>query len=579
MENKLRLLIRNTIAEGYKNSNIIKEGVEKLATMSAKLSPEVVSQVEARFNEISSNINAASKYSWQPNSAKGSKNPNAKSQAKLKNDEFNLLVEMIHTKLPIESQKNAIMLMFSQDNKALKSWSSYYVIKDIGNVNQITLDDAFRDGWTRIFLGTPQKSDPSLEYKKFEDYALEYNSKSASPTTTFAGTIISAIQTATRESYGELVNNKTTSLDAPSSTTGKSRDVGSGDDFGSDAMHGSLDSAEDTLNNFGGEFEDDGEEETNLDTDIQSDDFNDTGADSSDTVGNELSNDLQDDESEAQEMASKRAKTMSKILILSLEETISDFKQFGKPTETQIIGLNLIQNVIDTGQAIEPKDLRFVNDLKKNKRFMNTVDRYLYENGFRNTRNKPVSFNDIKMKYVTDAVNYSKTKDASHVPDEKGISLNYVSDASAKEKSKEIFGDTDLKDIRNKVITLKKDLKNIVTQNPTDENLEAVQALSGIFSGLDLRQVSQKLGKPIDDINKSILGLNKGTNAQEVVDLVRALKTGKYKPGYEVPYDAEAEQSLAEAVKIADSLLMKKFLNENLDKIMNKVYLRLSKNL
>ena len=74
------------------------------------------------------------------------------------------------------------------------------------------------------------------------------------------------------------------------------------------------------------------------------------------------------EDSDSQEIASRRAKTMSKILIYSLEEAIDDFKQFGKPSETQLIGLNLIDNVIKTGKTIDPKDLRFVNDLKKNKR-------------------------------------------------------------------------------------------------------------------------------------------------------------------------------------------------------------------
>lgn len=579
MENKLRLLIRKTLIENYTNSGILNEGHQTVATLSAKLSPEAIAKVEAQFNEINSNINAAAKYAWNPTSSKDQKK---EGQSKTKNEEHNLLVEMIHERMSIEDQKRALMLIYSQDNKALQAWSSYYVSRDLGNVNRATLDDAFRDGWTRIFIGTPQKSDPTKEYKKFDDYAAEYatNVKGA-PTSTFAGTIVGAIQTATRESYSELVNTKMTSLDAPSRITGKGMDAESGDDFGSDTLH--ADNPEDVLSgavsDLDGGFEGGDEGEVNLDTDITSDDYVEPGSeeDATSTLGGTIGDELED--SEAQEMAQKRAKTMSKILILSIEEAIDDFKKFGKPSDTQLMGLNLINNVINTGQAIDPKDLRFVNDLKKNKRFLNTINRYMYENGFRNSRNKPVSFEDIKMKYVTDAVNYLKTKDTAHVPAEKGLSSDYVSDETASEKSKEIFGDVDLKDIRNKVISLKKNLKNIVTQNPSEENLEGVQALSGIFSGLDLRQVSSKLGKPVSDINKAVLSLQQGTNAQEVVDLVRALKTGKYKPGYEVPYDAEAEQSLAEAVEIADSILMEIFMKKNLDKIMERVYHRLSKNL
>jgi hypothetical protein len=575
MENKLRLLIRKTLIENYQNSNILQEAHQTVASMSAKLSPESVAKVQAQFNEIQSNINAAAKYPWQPYS---SKDPNVQSQAKTKNAEYNLLVEMIHEGLPIESQKNALMLMYSQENKALKRVSGVYVSRDFGDVNGATLEDAFRDGWARIFIGTPQKLDPSKEYKKFEDYAVEYaNDVKGLVTASFAGTLVNSIQTATRESYSDLVNTKMSSLDAPSTVTGKASDVEGGEDYGSDTLHTSSGGAEDTMSGFGGGFEGDDESSVNLDTDIQSDDYVDTGNDAETTLGANIEDELED--SEAQEMAAKRAKTMSKILIASLEEAIMDFKQFGKPSDTQIAGLNLLSNVLNTGQAIDPKDLRFVNDLKKNKRFMNTVNRYMYENGFRNSRNKPVSFEDIKMKYVTDAVNFLKTRDTAHVPAEKGLSTDYVSDETASEKSKEIFGDVDLKDIRNKVISLKKNLKNIVTQNPSDENLEGVQALSGIFSGLDLRQVANKLGKPVSDINDAVLSLKQGTNAQEVVDLVRALKTGKYKPGYEVPYDAEAEQSLAEAVKIADSILMEKFMKKNLDKIMERVYHRLSKNL
>lgn len=574
MNNKLRILIRKTLYENFNKSKVLNEGHQTVASLSARLTPESVAKVEGQFNEINANINAAAKYAWQPFS---SKDPGAAKQAKAKNDEFNLLVEMIHERMPIESQKNALMLMYSQDNKALERVSAIYVVRDLGNVNPTTLSDAFRDGWARIFIGTPQKLDPSKEYKKFENYALEYQSDvKGGPTNTFAGTIISAIQTATRESYSELVNTKMGSLDAPSTITGKGTDVGSGDDFGSDALHAR--GAEDTLSDFGGGFEGDSEGEVNLDTDIQSDDYVDTGSEEDGTtLGGNLGDEIED--SDSQEIASKRAKTMAKILIMSIEEAIDDFKKYAKPSETQLTGLNLISKVLETGMTIDPKELRFVNDLKKNKKFLITINRYLYENGFRNTRNKPVSFDDIKMKYVTDAVNYLKTKDTTHVPDEKGLSNDYISDETASERNKEIFGDVDLKDIRNKVIALKKNLKNIVSQNPTDENLEGVQALSGIFSGLDLRQVASKLGKPVDDINKAVLSLKQGANAQEVVDLVRALKTGKFKPGYEVPYDAEAEQSLAEAMEIVDRILMERFTKNNLDKIMERVYKRLSKNL
>ena len=140
MNNRLRLLIRQTLFENHAKS-LISEAHETSKTLSAKLPPESVAKVEARFNEINANINAATKYPFSPSSTRDKTEEGAIS-ARQKNDEFKLLVEMIHERMPIEKQKNVFMIMFSQSNPYLQRASTYYITKDIGGTNQAIAIDA-----------------------------------------------------------------------------------------------------------------------------------------------------------------------------------------------------------------------------------------------------------------------------------------------------------------------------------------------------------------------------------------------------------------------------------------------------
>lgn len=595
MNNKLRLLIRQTLFENH-SKTLLSEAHQTVKTMSSKLSPDVVARVEARFNEINANINAAAKYTWQPKSVRG-KSAEGAANAKESNDEFNLLVEMIHERMPIEQQKNVFMIMYSQNNPYLEKASTYYIIKNMGNANPALAGEAFRDAWERFFLGTSQKRDTTKEYKKFEQYAADYDKnivdkgEDANSTINFAGKIVTSIQSLTKEEYEDNMKSQMQSLDAPSRITGKSTDVDSGEDFGSDALHAG--DAGDTLSDFGGSFEDNDETSVDLDTDITTDDYEETGAEGSegDTLGGELSDELSDYNDQGV-LAFKQAKKMSKILLTSLLEAIHDLKNAKnsndtiltpaevaklKLTDNHLAALNALEHVITTGDFILTGHQ--LDALKKSSVIVNVINKYLHLNGFKNSRGKAVSFLEMNPKSIAKAVLFAKTKDPKLVPDE-GLSSNFVGDKEAKEKTQDIFGSgTDIKDIGKKVISIKKNLKNIVNANPSEENLEGVQALDGIFKGMDLRQVSQKLGKSAADVNKAVLSLNQGADAQEVVDLVRALKTGKLTKGYEVPYDPEAEQALAEAVEKANTILMERFTKKHLDKIMERVYSRLSKNL
>jgi len=592
MNNRLRLLIRQTLFENHAKS-LISEAHETSKTLSAKLPPESVAKVEARFNEINANINAATKYPFSPSSTRDKTEEGAIS-ARQKNDEFKLLVEMIHERMPIEKQKNVFMIMFSQSNPYLQRASTYYITKDIGGTNQAIAIEAFRDAWERFFMGgTTQKRDETKEYKKFEQYASEYDKnkfdkeEDSNSVSTFAGRIVIAIQSGTRAAYSSLIGGpKISSLDAPSQVTGKSTDVDSGEDFGSDAMH--ADTSSDTLSDFGASFDDNDESTVDLDTDITTDDYEDTGAESGETFGDVMSGELSD-YSDEELLAHNKAKKMAKTLVGSIYEAITDLKhQATNPVGKKNISPAQLQALDNLEKTLNTGNLTFdgfrswghsLDALKKSAFILSQFDKYIKFSGFRNSRGKAVSFADMQPKYLLNLIKFSQTKDPSLAPEE-GLPSDYLGDTETQEKIKDIYGsETDIKDISKKVISIKKNIKDIVKSNPTEENLEGVKALDGIFKGMDLRQVSQALGKSAADVNKAVAGLGQGADAQEVVDLVRALKTGAYKKGYAVPYDAEAEESLREAVEIAESILMERFMKNNLEKIMERVYKRLSKNL
>lgn len=577
MSKDLIKFIRNTLREAYSKQNILSEG--GVANLSAKMSTQSIERANMAFLKITENINIANNYAWTP---QGSAN------GELNTEEFNLLTELVREKTDIPTQKRIMMALYAQNNRALYNMCKIKVMRHGISPNDTTMVKAFMNGWEKIFVGgvetvdsknrpNPEETEPTY-YKSFDQYAAEYDPKKF---TNFGAYISEAVQNATSESYDYEMRTATTSLDAPSRVTGKGRDVDSGEDYGSDALHAA--NPEDVLSgavsDLDGGFEDGDTGETDLETDITSDEFDDVSGDTS--LGDELSDELGD--SDESEIAHTKAKKMAKILVSSIYDAIHDLKkQYSTPigknkiTTGQLQALDNLEKTMDTGELVFDGFRSWGHSLdaiKKSAFITNQIDKYIKFGGFKNSRGKSVSFIDLQPKNLLDLINFSKTKDTSLAPEKEGLPSSFLGDKEAEERAKEIYGDMDLKTVMNKLVSIKKNAKKAMA-NPekSEKDAEAVVALNDMLNGMDVRQVSQKLGKSAAEINNAIAGISQGEDAQGIVDLVRALKTGKYKKGYAVPHDEE----LQEAVKIANKMLFEKFQRDNIDKIMERVYRRLS---
>jgi hypothetical protein len=397
MANELKKLIREAFNTAYiKHKN--KSLSESSDSMKAKMSSNDINKAEQAFREIKSNPNVIGGYAWTP---QGSAN------GKLNQNQFNLLTELVFENTDLDFKKKVFMAMYSDKNPALVNTIKARLMGMKGS--HVTEEDAMvaiETAWNEMFLGEKFKSGDQLK-KGFMDAVKEYSPLDNSNFGAYLmRRIVNASSTALRDYYNL---EKPVSLDAPSPVTGKATEFGSGEDFGSDSLNPIMDPGSD-LTGLGAGFENpeangagDSEEYITVAGDEEAGDEENVSPDM--TVGANI----EDEGSPAQ----IEAKKMVSILVDSIREAVSDFRQYTNTTPAQQKGLSALEHIINTGESPDKDSANAILDLKKNRKFMNTIDRYLFENGFLNSRGKAESFQNIKIKYLAQLVQFLKTGDAS----------------------------------------------------------------------------------------------------------------------------------------------------------------------
>jgi hypothetical protein len=376
MANELKKLVREAFNTAYRTrkQNIISESVSSLA---ATMSPEDIAKAEDAFNQVKNNPEAAAKFAWSPQTLNG--NSPGKKQAP-----FNLFIELVHERLDPEVQKRIFMTVYNDNNPALISLLTNKLIGMKGSIaNRDEARQAIETAWNEMFLGEKYKSGDK-EKKSFSDAFSEYIPGNSN----FGAYLVERLKNSASTALRDLFNTeKPASLDAPSQITGKANEFGVEGAFGNDDEYGS-----DTMGDAGEK-----DDNLNLDGDQESDSEEDLG---------DISQ-IADEENRAQ----VEAKEMITILIDSINEAISDFRSHypGKSEK----GLSALENVVNTGENPDKISQGLIGDLKKNKVFLNLIDKYLRYNGFTNSRGRFVSFEDLKSLYIAKMVQFLKTGDVS----------------------------------------------------------------------------------------------------------------------------------------------------------------------
>lgn len=419
MANELKKLIREAFNTAYLNYKM--RLFESVESMKSKMSSGDIYKVENAFREIKNDPNMAYKYAWTP---QGSAN------GILNTKQFNLLVEMVFENTDMETKKKIFMTMYSDKNPALINAIKARLMGMKGVfVSEEDAMNALEVAWNEIFLGEKTKSSDKIK-KTFTDKAEEYipleNSNFGAYLMQF---FVGSATNALRDFMGM---EKPQSLDAPSPVTGKSTDISSGEDFGSDALNPMMNTDKD-LSGLGAGLEkpDSGDELESSDDyiavagDEEADDEENVSADK--TIGDDL-------ESDDSSPAEKQARKMIRILNLSLKQGIKEFRNSGNVSEAQERGLVALETILNTGVSPQEASSSLgynatvaIDSLKSNKNFIKIVDDYLFTNGFLNGRGKVESFSNIKPMYLAQMVKYMKSNDAKHLsPDLKENTLWFI---------------------------------------------------------------------------------------------------------------------------------------------------------
>lgn len=414
MEKQLRNVIREAFNIAYSTHKVSKL-FESSQDMKASMSSGDVYKTEDVFRKLKENPSLAAEYAWTPQgSANGALNVK----------QFNLLVEMIFENADFNTQSKIFMGLYNDKSPALINRVSQYLTGKKGtNVTAEEAAQALEIAWNEMFLGEKYKSGEGMK-KSFADAVAEYvptiNKRGSASNfgAYFMGRLLNAASTAFRDT---VTADKPLSLDAPSLKTGKPKDIGDegGEDFGSDTLHQL--NIEPELKDIGAGLEnpeagidvgDEGRDEYALADDSEEDEMD------GETVGQDLDSSVSDEATPAE----RHARKMIRILNLSIKQAIKEFRGTGKVTESQEKGLVALEQILSTG--IEPNALSSklgynvttaIQDLKKNKAFVNMVDDYLFTNGFLNARGKVDSFINMKPLYLAKAAKYMLTGDVSHL--------------------------------------------------------------------------------------------------------------------------------------------------------------------
>ena len=453
MSKDLRKLIREAFTSAYKNHKLLSEDSEQ---MKSTMSSGDVMKVEDVFRKITVNPNLAIQYAWVP---QGSANK------QLNPAQFNLLAEMIVEKSNPMMKKNLMMSLYGQNNQDLYNKAMKRIMATLNvHISKTTMENAFLEGWAQMFLDTPSKEAGVERKQNFDDIVAGYMKLPAEKRVNFGAYIAETLSSNILNAYrDDMIRTKgTTSINAPSQTTGKETDFGSAEDFGSDTMNApgvedayaetgaNVDNPE-TLGSIG-----DDEEETPVDDSVidldNTDDFENTeefdGESDPNIAG--VFEPKPGEMSDKEEDARKKARFLIAALLKSINQAVKEFRQWHEPSESQQKGLLALEKLM-TGER--PKELSAklgynittsIQDLKKSKEFTRVLDDYLVANGFINSRGKVESFLNMSPIYIADAVKYFKTGDASITKDLETYkdTWRYTSPEEIRQAEKDLYGDS-----------------------------------------------------------------------------------------------------------------------------------------
>lgn len=412
MAKELKKMIREAFNMAYtKHKKNLHENADSLK---AKMSSGDVYKAENAFREIIANPNMAAKYAWTP---QGSAN------GALNTKQFNLLVELLFEGTDLATKRLIFMTMYSDKNPALVNAIKAKLMGLKGTyVTPEEAMQAIETGWNEMFLGEKGKR-ADKEKKSFINAASEYNPLESSNFGAFLITrLLNASSNALRDSFGA---EKPLSLDAPLPSTGKTREVGDAEDFGSDVIEDP--ETHDVVKDIGGGFEEPDIEDNGSAINIADDEGQGEENDiesGHETLGNKIAGSIED-----KTPAELHAEKMIDILTGSLREAIEDFKKYKKVSPAQIKGFAALEHILNTGESPSIAAAGAITDLKDNRDFMNTVDRYLFENGFLNSRGKVESFKNIKLKYLAQLVKYKMSGDIKTLsPDLKESKIWFINE-------------------------------------------------------------------------------------------------------------------------------------------------------
>jgi hypothetical protein len=418
MSNSLKKLIREAFNTAYKihKDKTINESVDR---MKASMSSGDIAKAEQAFREIKANPNLALQYAWTPQgSANGKLNPK----------EFNLLLELVYEQTDLEMKRLIFMGLYNDKNPALINLLTNRIIGLKGiYTNKQQAMQAVEAAWNSMFLGekTKKAKETGTEqtYRGFTEAVNDYVSSGDS---NFGAFLLSKLTGFAVNYYRDEIMGKqtTVSLDAPSTKTGKPRDISdeTGEDFGSDTLNAP--DAGETIKNFGAGV-DDAEEDNGPAIDIdepeitsdEDGEYNPGEEENSNTLGGDLEGSLGDEDSSP---AEKHARAMLRKLVIALKKGFADFRAHEKVTPKQEQAMRAIELMLNTGKSVEEvgKELGInvtsaIFDLKKSKKFLDIIDTLLYEEGFLDNRGRVQSFVNIRPLYIAKVAKYLKTGDLS----------------------------------------------------------------------------------------------------------------------------------------------------------------------
>lgn len=600
MSQELKRLIREAFNNAYNTHS------------SKVLSEAITSGVEQALKSIIANPEVAKRYAWTP---QGSAN-------KLLNPtEFNSLVDELQKMLPIgenpanlQKLKQIMLSLYGPDNVALYNMAKRIIMSTLKVVpNEDMMVDAFVDGWNKIFLGNVEtktsKDDRHLDpnvapefYKNFDQYVAEYN---PAKNKNFGSYISQVIQTAVLQSYKDAIEESLpkSSLDAPSRTTGKPTDAADADDFGSDAMHAG--SADDTLRDFGGAFDD--TDNSNAPTDdletLDTDSEENVGDEEGGTLGSEMGDNLEGGEgvelSDDPGHAKQFSKEMINVLFGSINKAIDLYssKFSDDKTATAVYGLPALQKIM-RGEDLSALEEQAIKDLKKGtsataKRFFPIVDYILSKSDFEDLNGKFMSFQDLSIKNMRRAGKFLSTGEYERVTADDVADALIRSKSSAFDRAqargREVSDFEDelqntsrgLKDMMKTIVGIKKTAKSI---SPEGENATGLQVLNGLLSGISPQTISRNMGvNAEDELNKlksdPAFKMFSNLSAQDIADAAKSIKLGKPTKAVAISPEEELQENRLWLIHnlLREEEELEAFIQKNITTIMENVYNKLSK--